>query len=51
MDPLDLITPAGIDDDGSIVCIGVFSYAPSNSGLGKLLIPFSVMHFNLLYDA
>ena len=37
VDPLDLISPAGTDDDGNVICVGVFQNAPANSGVGQYI--------------
>ncbi|KAK7681853.1 hypothetical protein QCA50_015200 [Cerrena zonata] len=50
MNPLDLVLPAGVDDDGSIICVGVMSYTPDGSGLDFILGDVFMRNVYSLFD-
>ncbi|CAL1702627.1 unnamed protein product [Somion occarium] len=50
MHPIDLILPAAIDDDGSVVCVGVFTYAPDNAGVDFILGDAFLRNVYSLFD-
>ena len=37
LEPLDLISPAHTDDNGNVICVGVFQNAPANSRVGQYI--------------